>query len=133
MPERVAIIRQKVIISGATPDQVYRAFLSSKEHSEITGAKATCSARVGAEFSAWDGYISGKNVELVQGEKIVQEWKTSEWPDGYSPSKLQLSLKKVDSGTELTLVQSNVPASQAKDYEKGWHDLYWNPMKNYFA
>ena len=129
----VTVIRQKVLIPGATLDSVYRALLSSKEHSEITGSKAICSAREGSRFIAWDCYISGKNVELTKGKKIVQEWQTSEWPEGYEPSILEIFLKKVGSDTELSMVQSKVPSSQARDYDKGWHDSYWNPMKKYFG
>ncbi len=129
----VTVIRQKVLIPSATPGQVYRAFLSSKEHSEITGAKAACSAKEGAKFTAWDGYILGKNVALTKGKKIVQEWQTTEWPEDYGPSLLEISLKKSGKDTELSLAQTKIPASQAKDYDKGWHDFYWNPMKEYFA
>jgi len=121
------------MIPAATPDDVYRALLSSKEHSEITGAKAVCSAREGAKFTAWDSYISGKNVTLTKGKRIVQEWQTTEWPEGYDPSILEISLKKIGNDTELSLVQSKVPASQVDEYDKGWHDSYWNPMKKYFA
>ncbi len=99
----------------------------------MTGSKATCTARKGGRFTAWDGYITGKNIALTQGKKIVQDWQTTEWPEGYGPSILEISLEKKGDGTELSLVQSKVPASQAKDYDKGWHDFYWNPMKDYFA
>ena len=30
-------------------------------------------------ITAWDGYISGRNVELIPGERIVQTWRTSEF------------------------------------------------------
>ncbi len=111
---------------------VYKALLSSKEHSAFTGSKASCSDKVGSTFTAWDGYISGKNIELTKGKQIVQEWKTTEWPEGYPPSILKISLRKKEDGTELTMVQSKVPASQVKQYDEGWHESYWIPMKEYF-
>ena len=67
-----------------------------------------------------------------KGKKIVQEWTTSEWPEGYPPSVLELDLKKVPEGTELTMTHSKVPEEQADDYEEGWMDYYWNPMIEYF-
>ena len=130
---KVSEIHQKVLIPNATPDEVYKAFLSSKQHSDFTGSKATCSARKGSKFTAWDGYISGRNLELIKGKKIVQEWQTSEWPEGYGPSTLKIILKKVGGETELSFAQTNVPSSQVKEYEKGWFDSYWNPLKKYFA
>jgi uncharacterized protein YndB with AHSA1/START domain len=61
----------------ATPDEVYQAWLSSDGHSQMTGSPATVSAQVGGEFSAWDGYIHGKNLELRRGTRIVQSWRTT--------------------------------------------------------
>jgi len=43
----------------ALPDEVYDTLLDSRKHSEFTGSKATGKAKVGAEFTAWLGYISG--------------------------------------------------------------------------
>jgi hypothetical protein len=66
-------IRHSVLIPFASPDDVYRAFLSSKILTQFTGSEAKCSARVRGRLTAWNKYISGKNVELVEGKKIVQE------------------------------------------------------------
>ncbi len=126
------IIRHNVLIPLASPEEVYRAFVSSKEHTEFTGSEAKCSAKVGGRFTAWDRYISGKNLELVEGKKIVQEWKTSEWPQSYEPSILKISLKKKGRGTQLSMIQSQVPASQVDQYDKGWYESYWEPLKQYF-
>ena len=125
-------IRHNVLIPLSTPEAVYRALLSSKIHTEFTGSEAKCSARVGGKFTAWDQYISGKNIELVKDKLIVQEWKTSEWPEGYEPSILKISLKKEGEGTKLTMVQTRVPASQVDQYDKGWYESYWEPLKQYF-
>jgi len=126
-------IRHNVIFPDVNPETVYRAFLSSREHAAFTGSTAKCSARVGARFAVWGDYISGKNVKLDPGKKIVQEWKTSEWPDGYAPSILTISLKPKGNGTQLTMVQEKVPASQYDEYDKGWFESYWDPMREYFG
>lgn len=131
MPPKTRTIRQKVIIP-ASPEDVYDAFMDPKKHSAFTGGGASGSSKVGGEFSAWDGYITAKNLDLKNGEKIVQEWSTSEWPDGYPPSRLEITLKGVPEGTELTLLQSKVPSDQADDYDKGWHEHYWNHLNEYF-
>lgn len=130
---RTGIIRHHIFFPAVKPEQVYRALLSTTEHSEFTGAPAKCSARIGGRFTAWDEYISGKNLELISDKKIVQEWKTTEWPDKYPPSILKITLTEKTTGTELTMVQSKVPSSQVNDYDKGWYDAYWNPMKEYFS
>jgi activator of HSP90 ATPase len=120
------------LIPLSSPAEVYLAFLSTKEHAKFTGSEAKCSARVGGRFSAWSKYIAGKNLELAKNKMIVQEWRTSEWPEGYEPSILKISLKKKGTGTELSMVQSLVPASQVDEYDRGWYESYWEPLKQYF-
>jgi len=124
-------IVQKVIIP-APPEEVYRAFMDPKKHTAFTNTETTGSQEVGGEVSAGDGYITARNIELVKGKKIVQEWTTTEWPEGYPPSMLQLDLRMVDGGTELTMTHSKVPEEQADDYAEGWKDYYWDPLIEYF-
>ncbi len=64
----------------ASPEEIYQAWLDSLAHSEMTGGAANMSEQIGAEVSAWDGYISGRNLELVPGERIVQSWRTANLP-----------------------------------------------------
>jgi len=129
---KTTTIKQKVVIA-AMPEDVYDAFIDADKHSAFTGSKATCDPKVGGKFTAWDGYISGKNLELEKGKRIVQEWKTTEWPEGYSPSRFELTLKKIKDGTEVSMVHSNVPVRQADDIKQGWIDFYWNPLKKYLS
>jgi activator of HSP90 ATPase len=128
----VTTIEDKAVIP-ATPEEVYGAFLDPKKHAAFTGSKATGSPKVGGKFTSWDGYISGKNLELEKGKKIVQEWVTTEWPEGYPPSRLELTFKKVKGGTEISMVHSNVPAEQAEEYAQGWKDFYWKLLVKYFS
>ena len=116
----------------ASPSDVFDALLNPVKHAEFTRSPATTSRRTGARFTAWDGYISGKNIRLVKHRKIVQEWKTTEWPKGYPPSRPEFTLNARNDGTELKMVHSRVPAEQVEDYRKGWYDSYWNPLKKYF-
>jgi len=132
MASRVRTITQKVVVP-ATPAQVYDAFLNSRTHADFTGSPATCSTRAGGTFAAWDGYIFGVNRELVKGRRIVQDWQTTEWPEGAEPSRVEFSFKAVAGGTEVRMVHSNVPAEQADAYRQGWIDFYWEPLKAYFT
>ena len=74
---KVATITQKVTIAGK-PKDVYLAYIDTKKASEFTGQEATGVAKVGGKMTHGDGYITGKYLELVEGERIVQEWKTTE-------------------------------------------------------
>jgi len=131
MPLRTKTIRQKILIN-ASPNAVYDALLDPKKQAAFTKQKATANRRVGRKFTVMDDYITGKNLVLEKGRHIVQEWKTNEWPDGYGPSNLDLTLRKISAGTEVKMIHSRVPTKQAEHYEKGWTEYYFNPLKEYF-
>jgi uncharacterized protein YndB with AHSA1/START domain len=117
----------------ASPEEIYQAWLDSIGHSEMTGGEAEMSDLVGAEVSAWDGYISGRNLELVSGERIVQSWRTSEFGDEQEDSVITVVLQEIGGVTLLTLEHSNVPDEQ-RDYEEdGWQSNYFEPMVAYFS
>lgn len=132
MTEQVKTIRQTAVIP-AKPAAVYEALLDARKHAAFTCSKATCDARVGGKFTAYDGYIWGKILDLKAGSRIVQEWQTTEWPEEAPPSIVEFKLEETAKGTKLTMVHSRVPAEQAEDYRQGWIDYYWDPLKNYFT
>jgi len=131
MKPKTTVIRQKAIIPAAT-SQVYEAFVDSKKHTEFTGSKATGKPIVGNKFTAWDGYIMGKYIEIEKGKRLVQEWMTTDWPHGYAPSKLELTFTDRGEDTEVALLQHDIPVEQADELKQGWIDFYWEPLKNYF-
>ena len=128
---KFGVIRQSVTVDAA-PAEVYEAYVDAKKHSEFTGSTAAGAAKEGGSFSAWDGYITGRFLKLDKGRKVVQEWRTTEWPEGYPPSVLELTFSKKGAKTELRMVHSKVPAEQVERYREGWVDSYWNPLKEYF-
>jgi activator of HSP90 ATPase len=117
----------------AAPEAVYHAWLDGGEHSRFTGSPATIDNRVHGRFTAWDGYIHGSIIELVPQRKIVQAWRTTEFPKGSPDSRVEIILSKAGKGTKLLLIHSDIPEGQEDDYEQGWKDFYFTPMKKYFA
>ena len=118
----------------ATPKKIYDAWLNGKEHTAFTGGKATASAKVKGKFTAWDGYITGVNIDLKEGKKIVQAWRSTEFPDDALDSILEISLApKAGGKTLLTLTHTNIPKGQGKKYKGGWKESYLDPMKDYFS
>lgn len=117
---------------NAPPKTVYNAFLDPRIHSAITGSKATVERREGGTCTAADGYIVGKYLRLQSGRRILQEWRTAEWPAQAPPSLVELRFNPVGDGTEVVMVQSQVPASQAPKYRRGWKEHYWGPLKKFF-
>ena len=117
----------------ASPAEIYQAWLDSIAHSEMTGGEATMSDEVGAEVSAWDGYITGRNLELVPGERIVQSWRTTEFADEHEDSIITIVLQESEDGTLLTIEHSNVPDEHKSYEEGGWQSHYFEPMVAYFS
>jgi uncharacterized protein YndB with AHSA1/START domain len=117
----------------ASAREIYAAWLSSRGHSDMTGGAAKMSDRIGAEVSAWDGYISGRNLDLVPGERIVQSWRTDEFGDEHEDSIITVTFAEVKGGTRLTLEHANVPDEQRSYEESGWQSHYFAPMGSYFA
>lgn len=115
----------------APPEAIYEAWLNSEGHTKMTGGEAKVSSEVGGEFEAWDGYIRGRNLELEYGKRIVQSWRTAEFADGEADSRIEITFDREGDGTKVTLRHTNLPA-HGEQYEQGWVDNYFEPMKEYF-
>ena len=120
-------------ILPATPEQVFKAWLSSGGHAAMTGSPAKVEPRVGGAFTAWDGYIFGKTLEVKPYSRILQAWRTTEFPEDSQDSKLEILLEPAHGGTKITLKHTDIPEGQADGYKTGWEDFYFKPMKKYFG
>ena len=116
----------------APPEAVYRAWLDSDGHTKMTGSPATASAEVGGTFVAWDGYITGSNVALDPGKRIVQAWRTRDFAAEEPDSEIEVLLAPTEGGTQLTLHHAKLPPHGAQ-YETGWPEHYFEPMRAYFG
>jgi hypothetical protein len=99
----------------------------------MTGGAAVMSNQPGAKISAWDGYISGTNIELVPDERIVQTWRTTKFAETDPDSTITVQLLSTAEGTRLTLTHSNVPDDHTGYEQGGWQQFYFEPMRRYFS
>jgi hypothetical protein len=81
---------------AATQESIYEAWLNSTGHSKMTGSPANVSDAEGEAFDAWDGYISGKNIELKSPGRIFQRWRTVEFDDTEEDSLLEILFEPFD-------------------------------------
>ena len=125
-------LRMSAVIAAA-PRAIYDAWMSGKGHTAMTGSKASVTAKVGGKYTAWEGYISGRTLELKPGARIVQSWRSTEFGPDDPDSRLEILLEKSARGTKVTLVHTDIPPGQAASYRKGWLDFYFTPMKEYFS
>jgi activator of HSP90 ATPase len=117
----------------APPEVIYTAWLEGEQVAAFTGSAAEGDALPGSKFTAWDGYISGTNLELDPPRRILQAWRTTEFPEGSPDSRLELLLEPAAEGTTLRLLHSNIPEGQGEDYRTGWEEYYFSPLKEYFS
>ena len=114
------------------PARLYEAWLDAAAHSAMTGSPATVEPTVGGKFSAWDDYITGENVELVPGQKIVQRWRAQDFPVDAAHSLLAVTFEEDPGGTLVTIEHTELPEPMGKAFTDGWVQFYFKPMKKHF-
>jgi activator of HSP90 ATPase len=115
------------------PEVLYRAWLDSAEHGAMTGSLAEIDPKPGGGFSAWDEYILGTTLELVENQRIVQRWRTTEFAEGDADSRLEITFQAEGNETVLTIRHTEIPDGQGDDYRQGWRDSYFIPMHEYLG
>ena len=119
-------------IFNTDPADLYKCIMNSRIHSSFTGGEAIIEDKEGADFSAFDGYITGKNIVLEHGKKIVQTWRAEEdgWPENHF-SEVTFIIEKIKKGTLLEFYHTGIPEHKVADISKGWVDFYWEPLKDF--
>lgn len=124
-------IQQHISLPGA-PAHVYAALTDGARFGDVTGAPATIDPTTGGAFSCFGGMIEGRNVECVEGKRLVQAWRAKTWDDGVF-SIVRFELDAEGDGTKLTLEHAGFPEGQAEHLAAGWHSNYWEPLKQKLA
>ena len=128
MPDRFEIST----FLDAPPKRVYEAWMSSEEHGAFTGDAAEIDPRVDGAHTAFSGYITGTTLELEPPRRIVQTWRTTEFPEGSPDSRLEIIFERVEGKTKMILRHTGIPDGQGPQYEEGWKDNYFQSMVEYF-
>lgn len=129
-------IHQEVVFK-ASRARVYQALTDAKQFSKVTdfsipGASTTISPEVGGSFSLFGGVISGRHIEMIPNERLVQAWRAAEWAPGvYSIAKFQLN--ESGAGTSLVFDHTGFPQGKAESLADGWKSHYWGPLQKYLA
>jgi len=123
----------------ANPKRVYEALLDTKQFDKVIqlsgvmqsmhlGSTPTeMSREVGGAFTLFGRYITGRHVELVPNQRIVQAWRTGGWAPGiYSIAKFELV--EQGSGTRIVFDHTGFPKGAAEVLASGWKAHYWEPL-----
>jgi activator of HSP90 ATPase len=131
MKVKTKTIQQRVMFK-ASPRQVYDLLMDSRKHQSLSGEKAVISRTVPGRFTAWNGHITGFNLFVKPGAKIVQAWRaTGWWPEHYSIAIFDI--QKAKGGCVLRFTQIGVPPHRYSGHYRGWIEAYWTPMKEVLA
>jgi len=94
-----------------------------------SGYKAELELIEGSEFSLWEGDIVGKNLKIIPGKLLQQEW----YFDGQvEKSIVTLKLSDKEKGTLVELKHQNIPDEAYDDIREGWKKYYFGSLKKYF-
>ena len=133
-------IHQEVSLTAA-PERVYSALTDAEQFQKVTllsaavtsgMVKSTKTAQIsreaGGKFVVFGGVISGRVIELVPNERIVQAWRAADWAPGvYSVARFELHAD--GKGTKLVFDHTGFPAGAAEHLAAGWKGNYWEPLK----
>ena len=126
----------------ANRKRVYEALTDAKQFQKVVelsdamktmklGTKtAEISREEGGSFALFGGYITGRQVELVPSERIVQAWRVGSWGPGvYSIAKFELT--EQGDGTKIIFDHVGFPEGTAQHLAEGWNSNYWEPLAKY--
>jgi uncharacterized protein YndB with AHSA1/START domain len=124
-------IHQEIVVK-APPARVYEVLTDAALFSKMTGGAPTdIDPKPGGVFSCFGGMITGRNIECVAGERLVQAWRAKPWEAG-AYSIVRFTLRSEEGGTRVVLDHAAYPEGQGDHLDKGWHANYWEPLIKLF-
>ncbi len=115
----------------ATPDELFDMYLDPDRHAAITGEPVSIGAQAGTEFSAFDGALHGRILQVVPKRLIVQSWRASHWKARDIDSTLILTFWPQWRNARIELVHVNVADHDFAGVSEGWELYYWTPWREY--
>ena len=129
----MATIIQKVVFKKTKTKQLYDLYMDAKLHGMITNGPVKISEKAGSKLEVFGGYITGKTLQTVKNKLVVQEWYGSDWSKKDEASVFVLSFEQKGDDVVMNVFHGNVPDDKAPGLDKGWHDHYWKPWKQYLT
>lgn len=120
---------KKIFKINAEPSDVYSALTNPFTIELWSGYPAKMSTEPGSEFSLWEGDITGKNLELIQDKKVVQEWYFGDQPE---KSVVTIDIRSDGENSLVTVEHSNIPDDEFAQISEGWRDFYIGAIISFF-
>ena len=113
------------------PELLYDMYLDPIHHSAFTGLPVTIDAKMGSDFRAFEGALSGTILHTEPKRLIIQTWRSTGFADSDIDSTLTLSFWPTPDGARIELLQANVPDADFGGVSEGWGKFYWAPWREY--
>jgi activator of HSP90 ATPase len=122
----------EALIDTAQFDKVIQLSGAMKSMQNLGNKPTEISREVGGAFTLFGGYVTGRQVELVPGQRIVQAWRAGSWDPGlYSIAKFELV--EQGSATKIVFDHTGFPKGAAEHLASGWKAHYWEPLAKLLA
>ncbi len=119
----------KLTIKEATPEEVYNALTNPFAIELWSGHPAVIKLEKGAEFSLWEGDITGRILDFINNEYLSQEWY---FGDLAEPSIANIKLFPQKKDTYIVLKHVNIPDEDYENITEGWREYYLGAIKRFF-
>jgi activator of HSP90 ATPase len=136
-------IHQEPVFKASTK-RIYDALTDAQQFQKMTmlsvdakGADfatkpAVINRELGSAFRLFGGYITGRQIELVPNQRLVQAWRAGSWPVGvYSIARFELLPD--GTGTKIVFDHTGFPQGDAEHLAAGWKSHYWEALEKFLA
>jgi activator of HSP90 ATPase len=131
-------IHQEIVFTAGR-DRVYTALTNPQQFTKVVElgplknvGPAEIGPRAGDTFSLFGGHIVGRSIELTPSQRIVQAWRTVDWPAGvYSVARFEL--RSQGAQTLVVFDHTGFPAGESASLLDGWNSHYWEPLKKFLS
>jgi uncharacterized protein YndB with AHSA1/START domain len=130
MPDLIEL----TLLLNEEPKRVFTAWMDPREHATFTGGGlATIEPWTGGRFTAFEGDVHGIFLGVDNAARIVQTWRTPEFPPESRDSRLTVTFEPAPGGTKLRIQHADVPPKLLRKLQKGWESNYIKPLSKYFV
>lgn len=113
------------------PAKIYELLINGAKFGEVTGMPGKGGGAQGAFFSLFGDFITGRQIELIENERIVQAWRMMDWEPGVY-SLVQFNFSAEGDKTKLTIDHYGYPERHHEHISTNWEPFYLAPFAKYF-
>jgi activator of HSP90 ATPase len=113
-------------------DHVIKMSAAMRSTKSLGDKPTEISRESGGTFTLFGGYVTGRQIDLIPDQRIVQAWRAGSWDPGvYSIAKFDLV--EQGSSTKIIFDHRGFPDGAAEHLAAGWNENYWEPLAKFLG